>query len=225
MKSDERSGWQRVGRVSQRTVFLAILGTGMVWAQSTGPFTATGDRTTPRIGHTASLLGSAQLRAADRATKDIIVGPLRTQWEMTKGLVVGIAAIIPESLYDYRPTPEVRSFREQLTHLVSENRNYMSMVAGDPPPDRAKIEAMQSRDEILKALQDSYDFGAKTLAHLTDEKAAELIDLRGRPVLRWYAALYNIQDNMDHYGNLVVYVRLNKLVPPRPPVQRQQPQK
>ena len=172
-------------------------------------------------------VGGQQLRAAESATKDRIVGPLRTQWEMTKGLVLGIAEIIPESKYDYRPTPEVRTFRDQLTHLVSENMYYVSMVAGDPPPDRAKIEAMRSRDEILKALKDSYDYGTKTLANLTDDKASELIDLRGQKVQRWYASLYNIQDNMDHYGNLVVYVRLNNMKPPRPPAgsgRQQQPQ-
>lgn len=169
-------------------------------------------------------VGGQQLRAAESATKDRIVGPLRTQWEMTKGLVLGIAEIIPESKYDYRPTPEVRTFRDQLTHLVSENMYYVSMVAGDPPPDRAKIEAMRSRDEILKALKDSYDYGTKTLANLTDDKASELIDLRGQKVQRWYASLYNIQDNMDHYGNLVVYVRLNNMKPPRPPAGSGRPQ-
>jgi uncharacterized damage-inducible protein DinB len=159
-----------------------------------------------------------------RATEDVIVGPLRTQWELTEGLVMGIAQIIPEWLYEYRPTPQVRSFREQLTHIVSENALYMSMVAGVPVPDRDQIEAMQGRDNILKALQDSYDFGTRTLENLTDEKAAEYIDLRGQQVLRWYAALYNIWDNLDHYGNLVVYVRLNGMTPPRPPARRQQRQ-
>jgi uncharacterized damage-inducible protein DinB len=157
-----------------------------------------------------------------RATEDVIVGPLRTQWEMTGDLVMNIARIIPESLYDYRHTPEVRSFRELLTHIVSENALYVSMVAGMPVPDRDKIEDMQGRDEILKALEDSYEFGDQTLANMTDETAAEYIDMRGRRVLRWYAVLYNIWDNMDHYGNLVVYVRMNGLVPPRPPARRQQ---
>jgi uncharacterized damage-inducible protein DinB len=165
---------------------------------------------------------SAGGATGSRATKDVIVGPLRTQWELTEGLVMGIAKIIPEWLYEYRPSPEVRSFREQLTHIVSENALYMSMVAGVPVPDREKIEAMQGRDNILKALQDSYDFGTRTLENLTDEKAAEYIDMRGQQVLRWYAVLYNIWDNMDHYGNIVVYVRLNKMTPPRPPARRQQ---
>ena len=46
--------------------------------------------------------------------------------------------------------------------------------------------------EILKALRDSYEYGERTLAKLTDEKAAETIDLRGQKVFRWYAVLYNI---------------------------------
>jgi hypothetical protein len=50
---------------------------------------------------------------------------------------------------------------------------------------------------------------------MTDATAVEKITMRGKPVVRWYPALYNIQDSMDHYGNLVVYVRLNGLVPPR----------
>ena len=145
----------------------------------------------------------APLHAADD-----IVGPLRTQWSATRNLVVNLADIVPEAKYDYRPTPEIRSFRQQLTHLVWENFNYMSIVAGDPPPDRAKIEAMQSREE-------SYAYGERTLANLTDASAVEKITFRGQSAVRWYPVLFNIQDSMDHYGNLVVYVRLNGLVPPR----------
>lgn len=172
---------------------------------------------------TAVALGSITSRSSDPPAKDVIVGPLRTQWDITKDLILNLAESIPESKYDYKPTPEVRSFREQLTHLVSENMNYVSMVAGDKPPDRAKLEAFQSRGEILKALRESYEYGQRTLASLTDEKAAETITMRGQKVLRWYPVLWNIQDNMDHYGNLVVYLRLNGMVPPKTAARQAQP--
>ena len=168
---------------------------------------------------TLATAGSGSLRAADN-----IVGPLRTQWGLTKDMIVNLAESIPESKYDYKPTPEVRTFREQLTHIISENMNYMSTVAGDPAPDRAKLEALQKRDEIMKALRDSYAYGEKTLAALTDEKAVEKIMMRGQSVVRWYPVLYNIQDNMDHYGNLVVYVRLNGMVPPKTAARQAQQQ-
>ena len=157
------------------------------------------------------LISIATARAAD----DNIVGPLRTQWGMTRDLVVNLVQVMPEDKYDYKPTPEIRSFRENVAHLILENYTFMSLVAGDPPPDKAKIDALKSRDELTKALAESYAFGERTLAALTDAKAVEKVTMRGQSVLRWYPVLYNIQDSMDHYGNLVVYVRLNGLVPPR----------
>jgi uncharacterized damage-inducible protein DinB len=156
------------------------------------------------------LLSIATARAADE-----IVGPLRTQWGITRDLVVNLVQIMPEDKYDYKPTLEIRSFREIVGHLILENYNFMSMVAGEPAPDKAKFEALKSRDELTKALAESYAFGERTLATLTDAKAVEKITMRGQSVVRWYPILYNIQDSMDHYGNLVVYVRLNGLVPPR----------
>ena len=156
------------------------------------------------------LMSIATAQAADD-----IVGPLRTQWGLTRDLVVNLVQVMPEEKYDYKPTPEIRSFREIVTHLILENYNFMSMVAGSPAPDKAKFEALKSRDELIKALSESYAFGEHTLADLTDAKAVEKITMRGQSVVRWYPALYNIQDSMDHYGNLVIYVRLNGLVPPR----------
>jgi uncharacterized damage-inducible protein DinB len=166
-------------------------------------------------------VGIDSLRAAG---DENIVAPLRTQWALTRDMVVNLAESIPESKYGYKPTPEVRTVREQLTHIVSENMFYMSMVAKDPPPDRTKLEALQTRKEIMQALRDSYAYGEKTLAALTDETAVETIILRGQSVVRWYPVLYNIQDNMDHYGNLVVYVRLNGMVPPKTAARQTQQQ-
>jgi uncharacterized damage-inducible protein DinB len=156
------------------------------------------------------LMSIATAQAADD-----IVGPLRTQWGITRDLVVNLVQIMPEGKYDYKPTPAIRSFRETVTHLILENYTFMSLVAGDPAPDKAKFEALKSPDELMKALSESYAFGERTLAALTDTKAVEKITMRGQSVVRWYPVLYNIQDSMDHYGNLVIYVRLNGLVPPR----------
>jgi uncharacterized damage-inducible protein DinB len=156
------------------------------------------------------LMSIATAQAADD-----IVGPLRTQWGVTRDLVVNLVQIMPEEKYDYKPTPEIRSFRETIAHMILENYNFMSMVAGASAPDKAKFEALKSKDELIKALSESYAFGERTLAALTDTTAVEKITMRGKSVVRWYPALYNIQDSMNHYGNLVVYVRLNGLVPPR----------
>lgn len=159
------------------------------------------------------MLAAVQLSAADLA-KDSIMGPIRTQWETTKKLIVGIAEVIPEARYDFRPTPEVRTFREILIHVISENSLHIGFVTGENL-DRSKYESLKTRDEILKALRESYDHNATVYAGMTDEKAAEIVTIRNQRVPRWMGALLNIADNMDHYGNLVVYVRVNGIVPPR----------
>ena len=152
------------------------------------------------------------------------LAPLKAQWENTRTLVEGIVAQVPENLYDFRPTPEVRSFREQFTHLIDENYRFMAQAAGETPPmEKSAIEKLKSRDEILKALKDSYDYGAKIWMGMTEQRAMEMIPGRGgQKQQRWAPILVQIVDNMNHYGNLVVYVRLNGMVPARTAARQQQ---
>jgi uncharacterized damage-inducible protein DinB len=154
------------------------------------------------------------------------LAPLKTQWDNTRTLLEGIVAQVPEDLYDFRPTPEVRSFREQFTHLIDENFRFMAQAAGETAPmEMSAIETLKGRDEILQALKDSYDYGAKVWTGMTDQKAMEMIAGRGgQPQARWSPILANIIDNMNHYGNLVVYVRLKGMVPARTAERQQQQQ-
>jgi uncharacterized damage-inducible protein DinB len=139
--------------------------------------------------------------------------PVKATWENTRDLVIGIVEVMPEDKYDFKPMPNVRTFRENVIHLVAENYLFFGRVAGENLGNPAQN--LKSRDELLKALRGSYDYGAKVWAGLTEEKALEMIEVRGQKVQRWSAILGAIQDNMNHYGNLVVYIRLNGLVPPR----------
>lgn len=141
-----------------------------------------------------------------------LLGPLKQQWESIRGNVVRTAEAVPEDKYDFKPTPEVRSFRDQFVHIVEENYFFMGFVSGEK---KAPPKGLTTKADIIKALNDSYDFGAKALAGLSDQTALEIVPLMGnRPGPRWSMALMNIIDNMDHYGNLVVYMRLNGIVPP-----------
>jgi len=142
--------------------------------------------------------------------------PTKATWESTRSLVLGIAEAMPEDKYDFRPTPAVRTVREVLIHLIGENYFFFSRVSGETLESNARFDGLKSRAEILKALRESYDYGARVWEGLTEEKALEMVPGRGgQQVQRWSAILGAIQDNMNHYGNLVVYLRLNGIVPPR----------
>ena len=152
--------------------------------------------------------GGAFAQAQDSALLD----PLKQQWENIRRNVVGTAEVVPEDLYGFRPTPEVRTLSEQLIHIIEENYFFMGMVSGarEQPPGN-----LQTKAQIIQALSDSYDYGAQVLDGLNDSTAMETVPLMGnRQGPRWSAALMNIADNQNHYGNLVVYMRMNGIVPP-----------
>jgi uncharacterized damage-inducible protein DinB len=156
-------------------------------------------------------VGAAAAQPSFPATS--FLTPVKATWDSTRNLVTGIVEVMPEDKYDFRPTPNVRTFRDNVIHLVAENYLFFGRVAGENLGNPAQN--LKSRDELIKALRESYDYGAKVWAGLTEEKALEMIEVRGQKVQRWSAILAAIQDNMNHYGNLVVYARLNGLVPPR----------
>ena len=91
---------------------------------------------------------------------------------------------------------------------------FFGRVAGENLGNPAQN--LKTRDELLTALHESYAYGVKVWGDLTEAKALEMVEGRGgRKVQRWSAVLLAIQDNMNHYGNLVVYLRLKGVVPPR----------
>ncbi len=50
---------------------------------------------------------------------------------------------------------------------------------------------------------------------MTDQNAMDMVrEMRGERQTRVEAALIAFEDAMDHYGNLVVYLRMNGIVPP-----------
>ena len=156
-------------------------------------------------------LGGTQARAQEST----LLGPLKAQWENIRTQVVRTAEAVPEDKYAFKPTPEVRSFLDLFIHIAEENYFFMGFVTGDRSGDPNRFKNLKTRAEIVKALNESYDYGAKALAGLNDQKAMEMVPMMGgRQGPRWSAALANIADNMDHYGNLVVYMRLNGIVPP-----------
>ena len=158
----------------------------------------------------------APVAAQPRFPATSFLTPTKATWESTRTLLLAIADAVPEDKYDFKPTPAVRTFREILIHLIGENYTFFSRVSGDNLASNARFDGLKSKAEIMKALRESYDYGAGVWAGLTEEKALEMVAGRGgQQVQRWSAILGAIHDNMNHYGNLVVYLRLNGIVPPR----------
>ena len=97
---------------------------------------------------------------------------------------------------------------------------HMGTVAGISEEELGKLEAKygtpKTREQLLRTLDDFYDYGDQVLAGITDSNSMDLVaDMETKEKMtRIEAALTTFEDQMDHYGNFVVYLRLNGIVPP-----------
>lgn len=165
-------------------------------------------------------VGHAQAPAPAAPAANPIVSTLKARWQGVRDKVTNICDIIPEEKLSFRATPDVRSFEELIEHIAGEGYSFLrtlGSVPGVTPPSNQELAALTGKAALMKALRDSYEWQGKVIDSLTDATATEMAAGRsGAPgtTPKWASIVALIEDNMDHYGNLVTYVRLNGLVPP-----------
>jgi len=133
-----------------------------------------------------------------------------------------VAEAMPEDKYSYIPTAGnfegVRSFGEQIKHVACAQFGFFNEIEGKTPPDaceRGGPSTAKTKAELLKYLQDSFDYGNKVLATITAQNANDRVEGRyAGPNSKLGLASTAIWHLTDHYGQLVVYLRLNGIVPP-----------
>jgi uncharacterized damage-inducible protein DinB len=161
-----------------------------------------------------SLLLIALAAAPAFAQPNSATAAARLLWESNGAFISASAVDMPESLYAYRPAPEVRTFGELIGHVAGSQNMFCAMVLGDKQPAEDAIEkTAKTKAELIDALKKSTDYCDKAYA-TTDAGNAEMVDLFGQQRSKLYTLLMNASHNSEHYGNIVTYMRMNKMVPP-----------
>lgn len=161
------------------------------------------------------LIGVAALPLiASTAAAQSPTAEARALWKGNIGYVTQAAEELSDSLYAYRPTPEVRSFGELFAHIAGSQFMYCSMALGDKVPGEGDVEkSAKGKAAILKALKESNTYCERAYTQ-ADEKLKPMVDIFGQQHPRFYALIANASHDGEHYGNIVTYMRLNKMVPP-----------
>ena len=163
---------------------------------------------------TALLAGAAPLVAQSAAPSTSAVATSRDLWEQLSGWFTTAAAEAPESLYAFRPKPEVRSFGQLVGHVAGAQYLICGAAMGEPPSKEHDIEKTKTtKADLVAALKASNDYCAKAYSQ-SDQTAQGQTKLFGETRTRLYAPTLNATHDGEHYGNMVVYLRLNGIVPP-----------
>jgi uncharacterized damage-inducible protein DinB len=157
------------------------------------------------------LAGSAHAQAN---TANPAVTTSRQLWEQLTGYITTAAQDLPESLYAYRPTPQVRTFGQLFGHLAGSQYMFCATALGEPIREEDAIEkTVTSKVDLVAALKASTEYCQRAYAQ-TDQAAQQPVKLFGQDHTRLFALMINATHNGEHYGNIVTYLRLNGIVPP-----------
>ncbi len=148
-------------------------------------------------------------------------------WEEISGDFVSLADAMPEEKWNFKPSQgefgDVRTFAEQVKHVACSNEAWAKQMTGEKPParcDRGGPNPAKSKAELMAYLRESVRLMNQSIATLNAQNL-----LQPTPGPYWganrlseiTAATWHLS---DHYGQLVVYLRLNGIVPPASRPQR-----
>ena len=132
--------------------------------------------------------------------------------------VVAAAEAMPADKYNFAPASGnfkgVRTFAQQVTHVAEAQYFFFAGFGVKPGLDPQSITKLTSKDDAVKALKDSYAFAEKAMETITPENAFEKIAQVDGADTRATIAAFGLAHTNDHYGQMVVYLRLNGIVPP-----------
>jgi uncharacterized damage-inducible protein DinB len=144
-----------------------------------------------------------------------LMAAIKAQHDQVKGYLLKTAELVPENLYSFKATPEVRSIAQLLGHIADGTNSICGNAGGGKVAPLGAEKSMTTKAELTKALADAFAVCDKVIAGMTDAQAMETTKFFvGGQSTRGMIIAFNNSHNFEHYGNLVTYMRLNKIVPP-----------
>jgi len=136
-------------------------------------------------------------------------------WQQQKNVIAAIADAMPEDKYGFKSTPPQRSYGEQVMHIVQVNQMLLGTLGAKTAAPAINMKAT-SRADILQALRQSYEYGEAVFKEFNDAAWTQAVmgpRFIGQAT-RVRIANFAMTHTMDIYGQMVVYLRLNNIVPP-----------
>jgi uncharacterized damage-inducible protein DinB len=168
----------------------------------------------------ACLVPAARAVAQDRS--DPMAAAVEPYFAMLAQSFVGLADAMPAEKYGFKPTTgefkDVRTFGEQVKHVACSNSGFFNDIEKKTPPADCAAggpSPAKTKAELMAYLRESFDYAQRVLRTMTTANALEPVSgPYGGKSTRIGIATLAVWHGSDHYGQLVVYLRMNGIVPP-----------
>lgn len=159
-----------------------------------------------------SVLGLVILAAGFKAqTADPLSSDIKQAYDSVKKNLLAAADKVPESDYNFKPTPEVRSFAEVLGHAATAQLRTCGAINSTETHGSPNE---TSKQQLVATLKESFAACDKAYEALTDANAAEIVKLPRGQKTRLGALAGVVNHDTEQYAILSVYMRLKGVVPP-----------
>jgi len=168
------------------------------------------------------LMTSAAVLAQSEAQKPAGTAPpdnplsayTRHVYDGVQKVVLRSAEKMPEENYSFKPTDTVRSYGQILGHIADAQYLFCSIALGEKNPAPKIEQTKTSKADLMAALKDAFAYCNKAYDTMTDATATQPLSLFGKDAPRLGVLSVNTMHSVEHYGNLVTYMRLKNIVPP-----------
>jgi uncharacterized damage-inducible protein DinB len=129
-------------------------------------------------------------------------------------ILVRSAEKMPEENYSFKPTDAVRSYGQIIGHIADAQYTFCSIALGEKRPALKIEQTKTSKADLVASLKEAVAYCGKVYDGMTDASAVEPVKLMGSEAPKLGVLVVNSAHTMEHYGNLVTYMRLKNIVPP-----------
>lgn len=160
------------------------------------------------------LLFLATFATAHAQTTDDMI----KNWERGKVYTKEYLDAMPDDGYALKPTPEMRSFAEQMLHLAEANYMFAASATGEKSPvtDLEKSTTDKSKANITKITLESYDYVIASIKKLSAAQFKEMIKFFGQFDMTKQQVFEKAFEHQTHHrGQTTVYLRLKGVKPPQ----------
>lgn len=142
-----------------------------------------------------------------------VVGSVTPRYKELSTWLTQTAEQVPESLYSFRPNPAVRSLGQLIGHVANAQFMFCAAALAEPAPKNPDFEKVTDKTTLVAAIKASQAYCDRAY-QTSDADAMKETKLFGATLSRLGVLVWNATHDGEHYGNLVVYMRINGITPP-----------
>jgi uncharacterized damage-inducible protein DinB len=163
-------------------------------------------------------IGSLPMLANAFTNNDSVKVQLIRDWERAKAYTKEYLDAMPEDGVNFKPTPDIRSFAEQMLHLSQGNVGLSSNGTGKerlyPGKNLEKMDEFKTKAALTKVVMECYDFVIDGIKSMDVSKLDEMVK-RGNfenSRLTWINKA--LEHQTHHRGQTTIYLRMKGVTPP-----------